>query len=155
MLSIPTLILFRDGAEAKRIVGALPKRRLEAELEPALVPETCDRLRRPPSSSSPLIAVLALAVFRRQRARRDRPLEVGETFFDPTRSLDLGGRQGQVQVGRRTSTTSSSRAAPAAPSTPGSTEQPGFVFKKKFNKAGTYKLICTVHEDMKMKVNVN
>jgi thioredoxin len=37
VLSIPTLILFRDGAEAKRIVGALPKRRLEAELEPALV----------------------------------------------------------------------------------------------------------------------
>ena len=25
------------GSEAKRIVGALPKRRLEAELEPALV----------------------------------------------------------------------------------------------------------------------
>ncbi len=37
VLSIPTLILFRDGAEAKRIVGALPKRRLESELEPALV----------------------------------------------------------------------------------------------------------------------
>lgn len=36
VLSIPTLILFRGGAEAKRIVGALPKRRLEAELEPAL-----------------------------------------------------------------------------------------------------------------------
>jgi thioredoxin 1 len=37
VLSIPTLIVFRDGAEAKRVVGALPKRRLEAELEPALV----------------------------------------------------------------------------------------------------------------------
>ena len=37
VLSIPTLILFKDGAEAKRVVGALPKRRLEAELEPALV----------------------------------------------------------------------------------------------------------------------
>jgi thioredoxin 1 len=37
VLSIPTLILFRDGAEAKRVVGALPKKRLEAELEPALV----------------------------------------------------------------------------------------------------------------------
>lgn len=36
VLSIPTLILFKDGSEAKRIVGALPKRRLEAELEPAL-----------------------------------------------------------------------------------------------------------------------
>jgi thioredoxin 1 len=37
VLSIPTLILFRDGAEAKRVIGALPKKRLEAELEPALV----------------------------------------------------------------------------------------------------------------------
>jgi thioredoxin 1 len=37
VLSIPTLILFRDGAETKRIVGALPKKRLESELEPALV----------------------------------------------------------------------------------------------------------------------
>ena len=37
VLSIPTLILFKDGAEAKRVVGALPKRRLEAELEPSLV----------------------------------------------------------------------------------------------------------------------
>ncbi len=36
VLSIPTMILFKDGSEAKRIVGALPKRRLEAELEPAL-----------------------------------------------------------------------------------------------------------------------
>jgi thioredoxin 1 len=37
VLSIPTLILFKDGGEAKRIVGALPKKRLESELEPSLV----------------------------------------------------------------------------------------------------------------------
>jgi thioredoxin 1 len=36
VLSIPTLILFKDGQEAKRVIGAMPKRRLEAELEPAL-----------------------------------------------------------------------------------------------------------------------
>lgn len=36
VLSIPTMILFKDGAIAKKIVGAMPKRRLEAELEPAL-----------------------------------------------------------------------------------------------------------------------
>ena len=36
VLSIPTLILFRDGQETKRIIGARPKRSLEAELEPAL-----------------------------------------------------------------------------------------------------------------------
>ena len=36
ILSIPTMILFKNGAEAKRITGAYPKRKLEAELEPAL-----------------------------------------------------------------------------------------------------------------------
>ena len=37
VLSIPTMILFRNGAEAKRVIGALPRKRLEVELEPALV----------------------------------------------------------------------------------------------------------------------
>ncbi len=36
IMSIPTLILFRHGQEAKRVIGAYPKKRLEAELEPAL-----------------------------------------------------------------------------------------------------------------------
>ena len=36
VLSIPTLILFRNGEAAKTVVGAYPKRKLEAELEPAL-----------------------------------------------------------------------------------------------------------------------
>jgi thioredoxin 1 len=36
ILAIPTMVLFRNGAEAKRIQGAMPKKRLEAELAPAL-----------------------------------------------------------------------------------------------------------------------
>jgi thioredoxin 1 len=36
VMSIPTLILFRNGQPAKTVIGAYPKRRLEAELEPAL-----------------------------------------------------------------------------------------------------------------------
>jgi thioredoxin 1 len=36
ILAIPTMILFRDGAEATRIQGQKPRKRLEAELEPAL-----------------------------------------------------------------------------------------------------------------------
>jgi thioredoxin 1 len=36
IMSIPTLILFRNGEAAKTVIGAYPKKRLEAELEPAL-----------------------------------------------------------------------------------------------------------------------
>jgi thioredoxin 1 len=37
VLSIPTMILFKNGQMAKKVIGAYPKKRLEAELEPALV----------------------------------------------------------------------------------------------------------------------
>ena len=36
ILAIPTMILFRDGAEATRIQGTQPRKRLEAQLAPAL-----------------------------------------------------------------------------------------------------------------------
>ncbi len=36
VLSIPTMILFKGGQPVKTVVGAYPKRKLEAELEPAL-----------------------------------------------------------------------------------------------------------------------
>jgi thioredoxin 1 len=38
VLSMPTFILFRGGREVQRLVGARPRRRLEAELEAALTP---------------------------------------------------------------------------------------------------------------------
>ena len=36
VMSIPTLIVFKNGEPAKKIIGAMPKKRLQAELEPAL-----------------------------------------------------------------------------------------------------------------------
>ena len=36
VMSIPTLIVFKNGQPAKKIIGAMPKKRLEAELAPAL-----------------------------------------------------------------------------------------------------------------------
>ena len=36
VMSIPTMILFKHGQAAHTIVGAYPKKKLEAELEPAL-----------------------------------------------------------------------------------------------------------------------
>ncbi|MEX0993827.1 MAG: thioredoxin [Solirubrobacterales bacterium] len=36
ILSIPTMILFRNGQVAKKLIGAQPKARIVGELEPAL-----------------------------------------------------------------------------------------------------------------------
>jgi thioredoxin-like negative regulator of GroEL len=36
VLSIPTMILFRNGQAVKTVIGAYPRKKLEAELEPAL-----------------------------------------------------------------------------------------------------------------------
>ena len=36
VLSIPTMILFRNGAPVHKVIGAYPKKKLVAELEPAL-----------------------------------------------------------------------------------------------------------------------
>ena len=36
VLSIPTMIVFKDGQAVKKVIGAYPKRRIEAELEPVL-----------------------------------------------------------------------------------------------------------------------
>jgi thioredoxin 1 len=36
VLSIPTMILFRHGAPVKTVIGAFPKKQIEAALEPAL-----------------------------------------------------------------------------------------------------------------------
>jgi len=36
VLSIPTMILFKNGQAAKKVIGAYPKKRLESELESEL-----------------------------------------------------------------------------------------------------------------------
>lgn len=36
VLSIPTMLLFKDGAIVQKLVGAQPKRKIMAQLEPAL-----------------------------------------------------------------------------------------------------------------------
>jgi thioredoxin 1 len=36
ILAIPTMVLFRNGVEAKRLQGQMPRKRIESELQPAL-----------------------------------------------------------------------------------------------------------------------
>jgi thioredoxin 1 len=43
VLSMPTFMLFRDGAPVAKLIGARPRRRLESELEQALVEQPAGR----------------------------------------------------------------------------------------------------------------
>ena len=36
IMAIPTMLVFRNGQEAARIQGAMPKKRIEAQLDPVL-----------------------------------------------------------------------------------------------------------------------
>ena len=63
VLAIPTMILFRNGQEAKRIQGAMPKKRIEAELEPALASEA--------------LAAAEIATAAKRLLGGDRPVEGG------------------------------------------------------------------------------
>ena len=103
VLSIPTLILFRDGAEAKRVVGALPKRRLEAELEPALRLDSAPMRRLDRTSRFVVVALVASRCTRRRRAgaRGSTTVKLSATTSSPDEDDDLEGHEGQVQVGRQ------------------------------------------------------
>src|SRR3954453_5010850 len=48
VLSIPTMILFKNGQVAKKVIGAYPKKRLESELDSELSAPPPSRSPRPP-----------------------------------------------------------------------------------------------------------
>ena len=68
VLSIPTMILFKDGAMVKKLIGAQPKARIEAELELALAGlepsriRACSRHARVPRAPVAYKAVVLAAV---------------------------------------------------------------------------------------------
>ena len=68
VMSIPTLLLFKNGQVAHQIIGALPKSRLVQEIEPALEP--APEAPRPPTTRRPRprTAAPALAPVRAQGA---------------------------------------------------------------------------------------
>ncbi len=81
-------------------------------------------------------------------------VQVGDDFFNPTSvSIAKGTKVTFKWIGVDKHNVVKKKG-PGGSFSSGTTDQTGFKYKHKFKKAGTYKLICTVHEDMKMKVNV-
>ena len=81
-------------------------------------------------------------------------VQVGDDFFNPTRvSVPKRGKVTFKWIGTDNHNVTKKKG-PGKSFASDTTDQTGFKYKHKFKKAGTYKLICTVHEGMKMKVKV-
>jgi plastocyanin len=87
-------------------------------------------------------------------ANKGAKVQVGDDFFNPTKlSVNKGTKIKFTWIGTDKHNVVKAKG-PGGSFSSGTTDQTGFKFKHKFKKAGKYKLICTVHDDMKMKVKV-
>ncbi len=101
-----------------------------------------------------LVAVLALSVSGAS-GRAGKTVQVDDDFFSPTTvSISAGDKVKFKWVGKDDHNVTKKKG-PGGSFASETTDQTGFKYKHKFKKAGTYKIICTVHEDMKMKVKAN
>jgi plastocyanin len=88
-------------------------------------------------------------------ANKGGKVQVGDDFFNPTSiSIAKGAKVTFKWVGSDKHNVTKTKG-PGGSFASETTNQTGFKYKHKFKKAGAYKLICTVHDDMKIKVNVN
>ena len=70
IMAIPTMLVFRNGQEAARIQGAMPKKRIEAQLDPVLAVAAKRRnLHRAPHGGPARLAALVVVSVRRARPR--------------------------------------------------------------------------------------
>lgn len=87
--------------------------------------------------------------------RASKPIKVGDDFFSPTSlSVDKGTKVKWNWIGDDKHNVVKKKGPGGDFSSP-ITDDPGVNLTHKFSKSGTYKIICTIHENMKMKVNVN
>ena len=81
-------------------------------------------------------------------------VQVGDDFFNPTKvSISKGKKVRFTWIGTDRHNVTKAKG-PGGTFSSGTINQTGFVYKHKFKKSGTYNVICTVHEEMKVKVKV-
>jgi plastocyanin len=102
-----------------------------------------------------LAAATAILVAAPSAGARGTTVKVDDDFFSPTNlSVSAGTKVSFNWVGNDKHNVVK-KSGPGGSFSSTVTDDQGVQFKHKFKKAGTYKLICTVHEGMKMKVKVN
>lgn len=103
-----------------------------------------------------LVAVLGLAALGATAAARDSTtIKVGDDFFSPDRKTVSAGTKVRFKwVGSDEHNVVKAKG-PGGGFESGTTDARGVNFKKKFKKRGNYKIICTIHDEMKLSLKVD
>ena len=87
-------------------------------------------------------------------ARASTTIQVDDDFFSPdSKTVSKGTKVKFKWVGTDEHDVVK-KSGPGGAFGSGPTDAPGVNFSKKFKKVGKYKIICTLHEGMKMKLKV-
>jgi plastocyanin len=101
------------------------------------------------------VAALSLAVLTSTAGARGSTVKVGDDFFSPTEKTVSAGTKVKFNWIGDDKHDVVKKRGPGGDFSSGPLKGSGVLYTHKFKKAGTYKIICTIHDGMKMKLNVN
>ena len=101
------------------------------------------------------VAVLTFAVLTTTAGARGSTVKVGDDFFSPTEKTVSAGTKVKFNWIGTDKHNVVKKKGPGGDFASGVLKGSGVLYKHKFKKAGTYRIICTIHDDMKMKLHVN
>jgi plastocyanin len=101
------------------------------------------------------VLVLSLAALTTSAgARGSAKIKVGDDFFSPdSKTIAAGTKVKFNWIGSDEHNVVQAKG-PGADFDSGHLQGSGVLFTHKFKKAGTYKIICTIHDDMKLRLKV-
>jgi plastocyanin len=101
------------------------------------------------------LAVTASVTSAAPDKRGSKTVKVEDDFYSPTSLSVSGGTKVKFNWTGSHKHNVVKKKGPGGSFASSITSADGVQFEHKFSKAGTYKIICTVHPEMKMKINVN
>lgn len=87
-------------------------------------------------------------------ARGGATVKLGDNFFSPTKKTVSEGTKVKFKWVGEHKHNVVKKSGPGGSFSSTTTDAPGVNFSKKFKKSGKYKLICTIHDGMDMKLKV-
>ncbi len=102
-----------------------------------------------------LVLALGVAVTSATDKRASKTVSVDDDFFSPSNLNVSKGTKVKFKWVGNDSHNVVKKSGPGGDFSSPITDERGVNLTHKFSKSGTYKIICTIHESMKMKVNVN